>query len=291
MTVLMNGHAVAQKIKEDLAEKVSVRLRHNQRRPHLAAVLVGTEEASEIYVQNKVNDCKMVGFSSSVHRFSLEVTQDELLNCLNKLNKAPEVDGIIVQLPLPPHVQKDRVINAIDPNKDVDGFHHINFGKLCAGQPHFLPATPYGIMELLRHYRIETKGMHAVVVGRSYIVGLPTSILLGLRASPGNATVTLTHIHTRNLSSFTRSADLLVTAVGHPTLITADMVREGCVVVDVGITRVDDPTRTSKYTLKGDVDFDAVYPKASYITPVPRGVGPMTRAALLMNTLQAAERG
>lgn len=287
--VLMDGKRVAKRLRDAVQQQIAKRLALGQKRPHLAAILVGEDPSSHIYVQHKIHDCREVGIESSVHRFDSNTQEASLLACLDRLNKSSQVDGIIVQLPLPQHICKNNIINAIDPRKDVDGFHHLNFGRLCAEQPCFLPATPYGIAELLRHYAIDTKGMHVVVVGRSYIVGLPTGIMLSLRASPGNATVTLAHIHTRNLAFFTRAADMIISAVGKPGLITADMVKENSIVIDVGITRVSHPTKKNKYLVKGDVDFDGVSAKASYVTPVPHGVGPMTRAALLMNTLRAAE--
>lgn len=286
---LMDGKKVAAQVRVRMKEQVDKRLAAGKKKPHLAAILVGNDKASDIYVQHKMNDCQEVGMGSSVHRFNASTKEEEVIACLHRLNRSNEVDGIIVQLPLPAHISKQRLINTINPNKDVDGLHYENFGRLCGREPRFLPATLYGILTLLRHYNIETKGMHVVVVGRSYVVGLPISIVLALRGSPGNATVTLTHIHTHNLSFFTRSADMIITAVGKPNLLTADMVKEGSIVVDVGITRVADDTKSTKYVLKGDVDFPSVAAKTSYITPVPNGVGPMTRAALLMNTLQAAE--
>ena len=289
MAILMNGDVLSRRVRTNIKNTLDKRRAAGARPPHLAAVLVGAEAASSVYVQHKVRDCQEVGMASSVHRFSRTAKASEVLACLEVLNNDPGVDGIIVQLPLPPHIQKEHIIQAIDPRKDVDGFHYENFGRLCVGDPRFIPATPYGILLLLEHHKIATRGRHVVVVGRSYIVGLPMSIVLTMRGALGDATVTIAHGQTSDLSSFTRLADMVVVAVGQPNLISADMIKQGSVVIDVGITRVEDE-KSGKKVLRGDVDFASVSERASYITPVPRGVGPMTRAALLMNTLKAAQR-
>ena len=255
--------------------------------PHLVAILVGANGASETYVANKVKSCQEVGFKSTLIRLEEETTEFKLLEIIRELNADPEVDGILVQLPLPAHISPQEVINTIDPSKDVDGFHPINAGRMVLGQPTFLPATPYGIMLLLEHYKVETAGKHAVIIGRSNIVGRPMSILLSGAGNPGNCTVTICHSGTKNLADFCRSADILVAALGKPGFVKEDMVKEGAVVIDVGITRVPDASKKSGYRISGDVDFAAVAPKCSFITPVPGGVGPMTIAALLKNTYKA----
>jgi len=257
--------------------------------PHLAAILVGSNGASETYVAAKVKACEEVGFRSTLIRLEEETTENKLLGQIENLNTDPDVDGILVQLPLPHHIAEENVINAIDPDKDVDGFHPVSVGKMVQGIPTFVPATPHGIMLLLEHYKIETRGKHAVVVGRSNIVGRPMSILLSGNTEPGNCTVTICHSQTQDLKSFCREADILVAALGRPEFITADMVREGAVVIDVGITRMADASRKSGFRLRGDVQFDTVSPKTSWITPVPGGVGPMTIAALLRNTYRSCK--
>ena len=290
VSILLDGKKVSLRVREEIRQEVSQRVAHGHRPPHLCAVLVGENPASEVYVAHKRKDCEWVGMTSSVARFAENISQQELLSELHRLNVSDDTDGIIVQLPLPSHISKSRVMDALSPAKDVDGFHHLNFGRIGTDLPAYVPATPLGIKELLRRYEIDTKGMHIVVVGRSYLVGLPTSILLARGSHPGDATVTLTHRFTKNLTQHTRSADMVIVAVGKPGFITADMVKEGAIVIDVGITRVKDRTKKSGYALRGDVDFDRVAARASFITPVPNGVGPMTRAALLMNTLRAAKK-
>ena len=290
MAIVMNGRAVAATIKAELATEVQHFVEAGNPSPQLTIFLVGQDSASQVYVQHKQKDCKEVGIQSRLRHFDEDVAEDTLLQAIAAANTDPEVDGIIVQLPLPAHISKVKVIDRIHPAKDVDGFHHLNFGRLGTGLPAHVPATPNGILELLRRYNIRTRGLHVVVVGRSYLVGLPMSILLARGSTPGDATVTLTHRHTKNLANYTRMADLLISAVGRPHFIDGDMVKSGIIVVDVGITRVADASSPRGYRLAGDIDYDSVQAKASYITPVPNGVGPMTRAALLMNTLRAARR-
>lgn len=258
-----------------------------KRPPHLAAVLVGNDAASETYVRNKIKDCEQVGFKSTLIRLPNTVSETELLEEIDKLNSMEGLDGYIVQLPLPKQIIQEDIINAIDPEKDVDGFTPTSFGKMALDMGTFLPATPFGILEMLERYDIPTRGKHAVIVGRSRIVGRPMSILMGRKDFPGNSTVTLTHSNTENLSEYTRHADIIITALGVPNFLKADMVKEGAVVIDVGITRVEDSNSKRGYKLVGDVDFENVKEKASWITPVPGGVGPMTRAMLLKNTLLA----
>ncbi|HXB93549.1 MAG TPA: tetrahydrofolate dehydrogenase/cyclohydrolase catalytic domain-containing protein, partial [Puia sp.] len=257
--------------------------------PHLAAVLVGTNGASETYVGAKVKACAEIGYRSTLIRLEDTISENRLLSVIEELNNDMDVDGILVQLPLPKHISDEKVINTVHPSKDVDGFHPANVGRLVQGQPTFISATPHGILLLLEHYKIETRGMHAVVVGRSNIVGRPMSILLSANSNPGNCTVTLCHSQTRNLAELCLQADILVAALGRPEFVTASMVKKGAVVIDVGITRVADPGKKSGFALKGDVRFDTVAPLCSYITPVPGGVGPMTIAALMKNTLTACE--
>ena len=260
---------------------------HGKKIPHLVAVLVGNNGASETYVSSKVKACAEVGFKSTFIRFEETIPAMKLTDQIRELNSDPEVDGILVQLPLPEHISDEDVINAIDPDKDVDGFHTQNIGRLVQGLPTFIPATPYGIMLLLQHYKIETRGKHAVVLGRSNIVGRPMSILLSRNADPGNCTVTLCHSQTKNINEICRQGDIIVAALGKPEFIKKEMVKEGVVIIDVGITRVQDQTKKSGFKLRGDVDFEDVAPKCSYITPVPGGVGPMTIAALLKNTFRS----
>jgi methylenetetrahydrofolate dehydrogenase (NADP+)/methenyltetrahydrofolate cyclohydrolase len=248
------------------------------------AILVGSNGASETYVAAKVKACEEVGFKSTLIRFEETISEGKLLAKIDELNNDPDVDGILVQLPLPKHISDESVINAISADKDVDGFHPISVGKMVQGLPTFLPATPYGIMLMLEHYKVDTKGKHAVVIGRSNIVGRPMSILLSANSNPGNCTVTLCHSHTKNLKDLCLQADIIVAALGKPEFLTADMVKEGAIIVDVGITRVEDTTKKSGFKLKGDVDYENVAPKCSWITPVPGGVGPMTIAALMKNT-------
>lgn len=284
---LLDGKALSLTIQDEIAEEVKKITLAGKRPPCLAAVLVGEDPASETYVASKIKACERVGFTSHLLRFSSEITEDQLLEEIIKLNNDPQVDGFIIQLPLPKHISETRVIQAIDPSKDVDGFHPENVGKMTLNLPCFLPATPYGIIQLLERNNIETAGKHCVVLGRSHIVGSPVSILLTRNSYPGNCTVTVCHSKTRDLASFTRQADILVVAIGKPEFLTAEMIKEGAVVVDVGIHRVSDPSRKSGYKVVGDVNFEQVAPKSSYITPVPGGVGPMTIASLLKNTLLA----
>ncbi|MFM7222284.1 MAG: bifunctional 5,10-methylenetetrahydrofolate dehydrogenase/5,10-methenyltetrahydrofolate cyclohydrolase [Bacteroidota bacterium] len=286
---LLDGKLVAQAVKEQLKVKTADRVSQNKKRPHLAAILIGNNGASETYVASKVKSCEEVGFTSTLIRLEESITENELIFKLNELNEDFDVDGILVQLPLPRHISEQKVIETIFPTKDVDGFHPESVGRMVQGLPTYFPATPYGILLLLEHYKIETKGKHAVVIGRSNIVGRPISILLNRNDYPGNCTVTVCHSHTPDLAAVCLQADIIVAALGKPLFLKADMVKEGAVVVDVGITRVEDPTKKSGFSIKGDVDFDAVAPKCSYITPVPGGVGPMTIAALMMNTFKACE--
>ncbi|MFQ3214366.1 MAG: methylenetetrahydrofolate dehydrogenase (NADP+)/methenyltetrahydrofolate cyclohydrolase [Marivirga sp.] len=287
---ILDGKKIAEEIKNELRIKTDALKQSGGKVPHLSAILVGSDGASQTYVNAKVKDCEEIGFESSKFLFDESITEETLLKEVQKLNDDERVDGFIVQLPLPKHINVDKILNAIKPEKDVDGFHPMNFGRMASGLPAYLPATPYGVMELLKRYDIPTRGKHCVVVGRSHIVGSPVSILMGSPKYPGDATVTLTHRHTENLAQHTKQADILIVAVGKPGLITADMVKEGVVVIDVGTTRVPDTTKKSGFALKGDVMFDEVSEKASHITPVPGGVGPMTRAGLLMNTWLAATK-
>lgn len=283
---ILDGIQLAREVKLEIKETVHEINLKGKRKPHLAAVLVGSDGASQTYVKNKIKDCEQVGFQSSLIKLPETVSQSELLHEIHKLNAQKDLDGFIVQLPLPKHIDQEKIIETIDPNKDVDGFHPMNFGKMALDMEAFLPATPFGILELLKRYNISTQGKHTVVIGRSRIVGRPMSILMGRKEYPGNSTVTLTHSNTENLIEFTRSADIIITALGVPNFLKEDMIKEGVVVIDVGITRVDDNSEKG-YSLVGDVDFENVKNKASWITPVPGGVGPMTRAMLLKNTLLA----
>ncbi len=284
---ILDGKKAAQAIREELKMEVAQLAAEGKKIPHLAAILVGNNGASETYVAAKVKACEEVGFRSTLIRFEADVPAIRLLEKVEELNNDPDVDGILVQLPLPKHIPESDVIDTIDPEKDVDGFHAVNVGKLVQGLPAFVSATPHGIMLLLAHYKIDTKGKHAIVIGRSNIVGRPMSILLSANTSPGNCTVTLCHSHTKNLKELCLQADIIVAALGKPEFVTADMVKEGAVVIDVGITRMEDSTRKSGYRLRGDVQFETVAPKCSWITPVPGGVGPMTIAALMKNTYQS----
>lgn len=285
---ILDGNKTAAEVKAEIAREVEKIKASGRRAPHLAAVLVGNNGASITYVNAKIKDCEEVGFRSSLIHLSDTISEAELLEEIEKLNNDHELDGFIVQLPLPKHISESKVIKAIHPDKDIDGFHPENLGKMALNLPGFVSATPLGIIELLDRYNIETGGKHCVIVGRSNIVGLPVSILMGRNAYPGNSTVTLTHSRTNNLTELLRHADIIIAALGKPKFITGDMVKDGVVVVDVGITRVPDKTKKSGYRIVGDVDFETVAPKASFITPVPGGVGPMTRVALLKNTLLAA---
>ena len=284
---LLDGKLASQAIKDDLKIKIEELQKQGSKVPHLAAVLVGNNGASETYVGSKVKSCEEIGFKSTLLRLENTIGENELLEGIHKLNYDNDVDGILVQLPLPKHISEEKVINLIDAAKDVDGFHPVSVGKMVLGYETFISATPYGILLLLQHYKIETKGKHAVVIGRSNIVGRPISILLSRNDDTGNCTVTLCHSHTKNLNAICLQADIIIAALGRPGFLTAEMVKEGAVVIDVGITRVADASKKSGYTLKGDVDFKNVAAKCSYITPVPGGVGPMTIAALLMNTYKA----
>jgi len=286
--ILIDGKNTAEDIKSEIAEEVKQMISEGKRAPHLAAVLVGHDGGSETYVAFKIKDCQEVGFRSSLVRFEDNVTEDELIAKVYELNSDPDLDGFIVQLPLPKHISEKKIIEAIDPHKDVDGFHPINVGRLVLGIPTFLSATPFGIVELLKRYNIPTSGKNCVIVGRSNIVGRPLSILMSQKAV--NATVTVAHSQTKNLEKVCAEADILIAALGSPEFITASMVKEGAVVIDVGTTRVKAPETKSGWRLKGDVKFDEVAPRCSYITPVPGGVGPMTRVSLLLNTVIAAKK-
>ena len=286
---LIDGKRVADEIKAEIAAEVAAMVERGERRPHLAAILVGHDGGSETYVAHKVRACEQCGFQSTLIRFESDVTEEELLATIDKLNADKEVDGFIVQLPLPRHISEQRIIEAIDYRKDVDGFHPINVGRMSIGLPCFVSATPAGIIELLDRYDITTSGACCVVLGRSNIVGKPVASLLMQKAKRGNATVTVCHSATPNIKEITREADIIIAALGSPGFVTADMVKPGAVIVDVGTTRVPDETRKSGFRLCGDVDFENVAPLCSYITPVPGGVGPMTIVSLMVNTLKAAE--
>ena len=284
---LLDGKYVAQLLKDDLKHKVCALKASGQKVPHLAAILVGENGASQTYVASKVKTCEELGYGSTLLKFPASIAESELFANILSLNNNPDIDGILVQLPLPSHISEDKVIALIDPFKDVDGFHPINVGKLVQGMETFISATPYGIMLLLEHYKILTAGKQAVVIGRSNIVGRPISILLSLNREPGNCTVTICHSKTKDLASICRNADIIVAALGKPGFLKQDMVKDGAVVIDVGITRVEDSSKKSGFRLAGDVDFENVAPKCSFITPVPGGIGPMTIAGLLMNTYKA----
>jgi len=287
--ILLDGLATSNQIKSEIAAKVAEMAAHGERPPHLAAVLVGEDGASLTYVTSKVKSCEQVGFKSTLFRKDGSITEEDLLSLVNELNTDPTLDGYIIQLPLPKHIDEKKILLAIDPNKDVDGFHPENVGRMALGLPCYLPATPAGIIELLRRYQVPTEGKHCVVIGRSHIVGLPMSILLQRNTYPGNCTVTATHSKTQGLAELCLSADIIVAALGRPEFLIGDMVKEGAVVIDVGITRIEDSSKKSGYRLAGDVHFKSVAPKCSFITPVPGGVGPMTIVALLSNTLKARE--
>ncbi len=287
---IIDGRALAKTIRAEIAAQVEKIKSAGGRPPHLAAVLVGDHPASQAYVRNKVRSCEKVGFQSTLVRRSADLRERELLDIVAELNANDHIDGFIVQLPLPDHIDEDRITLAIDPQKDVDGFHPVNFGRMAQGLPGYLPATPAGIVEMLRRYEIATQGKEVVVLGRSNIVGTPISILLSRKANPGNATVTICHSRTVNLQAHTQRADILIAAIGRSEFITADMVKEGAVVIDVGMNRVDDASREKGYRLTGDVDFEGVKEKASLITPVPGGVGQLTVVSLLLNTLKAANK-
>jgi len=286
---LIDGKQVANQIKEEIATEVEKIKIEGGKIPHLAAIIVGHDGASETYVGHKEKACTQVGFNSTVLRFEDDIAEDTLLRKVDELNKNPDIDGFIVQLPLPDHISEQKIIEAIDPKKDVDGFHPINLGRMVIGLPAYISATPAGIMELIERYDIETSGKDIVVIGRSNIVGKPISILLAQKANPGNATVTLTHSRTKNLKEVVSRADIVIAALGQAEFLTADMVKEGATVIDVGITRVKSDKTKSGWKLLGDVKFDEVAKKAEYITPVPGGVGPMTIVSLLQNTLKASK--
>lgn len=286
---LLDGKATAEAIRKELAEAVKLRKKEGKKIPHLAAILVGNDGGSMTYVGAKVKACNQIGFESTLIQYDESVPEEVLMNKIKTLNEDKSIDGFIVQLPLPKHIDELNVTLAIDPSKDVDGFHPVNLGKMVLNLPGFLPATPAGILELLRRNNIDTEGKNCVVVGRSNIVGTPLSILLGRNSNPGNCTVTLAHSKTKNLKEICKKADILVAALGKPEFITADMVKEGAVVIDVGTTRISDQTKIRGWKLRGDVKFDEVSEKCSFITPVPGGVGPMTIASLMINTLKALE--
>ena len=289
MYKIIDGKKVASEIKKEIAEEVAKLKREGKKIPHLAAILVGNDGSSETYVANKVKDCEEVGFKSTVIRFNSEIPETVLLGKIAELNNDPDVDGFIVQLPLPRHISDSKVIEAIDPKKDADGFHPVNLGRMVIGLSAYLPATPFGIVELIKRYGIETSGKNCIVIGRSNIVGRPVSILLSQKGM--DATVTVVHSRTKNIKEIVSKADIIIAAIGSPAFVTAEMVKEGAVVIDVGATRISSPETKSGYKLAGDVDFENVAPKCSYITPVPGGVGPMTRVSLLRNTLVAAKKG
>jgi methylenetetrahydrofolate dehydrogenase (NADP+)/methenyltetrahydrofolate cyclohydrolase len=287
--ILLDGIKTSNDIKDEISLKVAELRQQGKKAPHLAAIIVGENGASLTYVNAKVKACEKVGFDSTLIRLPEETTEAELLAKIAELNTNDDIDGFIVQLPLPKHINEHKVTLAVAPNKDVDGFHPENLGRMILNLPGFLPATPYGIIQLLDRYNIETAGKECVVIGRSHIVGSPMSILMARNTKVGNCTVTLTHSRTKNLADYTKRADIIIVALGKPEFLTADMVKEGVVIVDVGITRIDDPTKKLGFKLLGDVKFDEVAPKCSYITPVPGGVGPMTIASLMMNTLDAVQ--
>lgn len=289
MTIL-DGKKISNDIKDEIAEEVKKMKAKGEKVPHLAAVIVGTDGASLTYVGSKVRACERVGFKSTLIQLSNTTSEVELLDTIEELNNNDDIDGFIVQLPLPDQIDEQNILLAVDPNKDVDGFHPMNFGRMALDMSTFIPATPFGILELLNRYNVQTSGKHTVVIGRSHIVGRPMSILMGRKGFPGNSTVTLTHSRTKNIEEITVQADIIITALGKPEFLKADMVKEGVVVIDVGITRVPDDSKSRGYRITGDVDFENVSKKASYITPVPGGVGPMTIAMLLKNTLLARER-
>ena len=289
--ILLEGKKTSNDIKDEIAMAVNEIKKRGEKVPHLAAVLVGNDGASLTYVGSKVRACKRVGFNSTLIELPETTPEDHLLKTINDLNKNKDIDGFIVQLPLPKHINEEKILLAINPNKDVDGFHPENFGKMALEMESFIPATPYGILQLLERYHVETKGKHTVVIGRSHIVGRPMSILMSQKGPAANSTVTIAHSHTKNLNQITKQADIIIVALGIPEYLKADMVKDEVVIVDVGISRVPDESKPRGYVIKGDVAFDEVSKKASFITPVPGGVGPMTIAMLLKNTLIARERG
>lgn len=287
---ILDGKAIASQIKSEIKQEVDAWVSSGGKKPHLAAVLVGNDGASETYVASKIRSCEEVGFTSTLLRLEANASQEEVLQAVEQLNEDPDVDGFIVQLPLPRHISENTIMEAVKPAKDVDGFHPINVGRMCKGLPAYLSATPFGIIEMLRRAEIETAGKHCVVIGRSQIVGLPMSILMQRNTYPGNSTVTICHSKTQNLKEICQSADILIVALGRPEFVTAEYVKEGAVVIDVGISRVPDSTKKSGFAIRGDVDFNDVAPKTSYITPVPGGVGLMTICGLLTNTFKATRR-
>ncbi len=287
--MILDGTKISNEIKAEIAVEVLQMLEKGMRAPHLAAIIVGNDGASETYVANKVKSCQQVGFISTEIKLSADISENELLAQIQKVNENTEIDGLIVQLPLPKHISEQKVIESINPAKDVDGFHPVNVGKMVANLPTYLPATPYGIIELLTRYNVETDGKHCVIIGRSNIVGMPMDILMCRKATPGNCTVTICHSRTKDLKSFTKQADIIIAALGVPEFLTADMVKDGAVVIDVGITRLKSDKTKSGWKLVGDVKYDEVAPLCSYITPVPGGVGPMTIVSLMKNTLIAAK--
>ena len=288
--VILDGKKVSNDIKNEIKEQVDKMKGKGEKVPHLAAVIVGNDGASLTYVGSKVRACERVGFESTMVRMSNTTSEIELLDKIEELNQNDDIDGFIIQLPLPPQINTQKVLMAVDPSKDVDGFHPENFGKMALDMSTFIPATPFGILELLDRYGVETKGKHTVVIGRSHIVGRPMSILMGRKGFPGNSTVTLTHSHTKNINQITSQADIIISALGVPNFLKAEMVKDDVIIIDVGITRVPDDNSPKGYIITGDVDFENVSKKASYITPVPGGVGPMTIAMLLKNTLLAREQ-
>ncbi len=287
---ILDGKEISKQIKNEIAEEVKKIVANGGKQPHLAAVLIGNDGASETYVAHKTKSCRQVGFKSSLIRFDENVSEEELIQKIKEINADNDIDGLIVQLPVPEHISENKIIETIDPKKDVDGFHPVNIGRMTLGMPAFVSATPQGILELLKRTNIETSGKHCVVIGRSNIVGKPVSILLSQKNKTGNATVTLCHSRTKNLKEITLQADILIAAIGKTEFVTADMVKNGAVVIDVGIHRVKSNKTKSGWKLKGDVNFEEVAPKCSYITPVPGGVGPMTIVSLLQNTLIAAKK-
>lgn len=289
MTII-DGKLTAQQIRQELAAEVEQIKQDRGKVPHLAAILVGEDPASDTYVRMKVKDCEQIGYKSTLIRYDADISEADLLAKVEEINQDDDIDGLIVQLPLPNHITSEKITFAIRPEKDVDGFHPINIGRMAKGLPAYVCATPHGVMELIKRYEIPTEGKHCVVIGRSDIVGTPISILMSRKAYPGNATVTVCHSRTPNIAEISRQADIVIAALGKPEFLTANMVKEGTIVIDVGTTRVKDPSKKSGFSLKGDVKFDEVADKCSYITPVPGGVGPMTRASLLYNTMLAAKK-
>ncbi|MEC7063658.1 MAG: bifunctional 5,10-methylenetetrahydrofolate dehydrogenase/5,10-methenyltetrahydrofolate cyclohydrolase [Bacteroidota bacterium] len=287
MSKILDGKLLSKQIKDELKFQVDNLIKSGKKAPHLAAIIVGNDGASLTYVSSKVKSCKKIGYNSSLIKLDEKISEQKLINEINKLNQNSDVDGFIVQLPLPKHINEEKILNQIKPSKDVDGFHPSNFGKMALGLETFIPATPYGIMEIFSRYKISLEGKIVVVLGRSNIVGKPISILMSNKGNPGNATVILTHSKTNNLVNLTKQADVIVSALGIPNFLKSEMIKKNCIVIDVGITRVKNPLKPKGYEIVGDVDFDNVIKKSSYITPVPGGVGPMTIAMLLKNTMHA----